>query len=261
MRNLYITGDIHGEFESLVFYITSKYELKNSDIIVAGDVGLGFHKLNYYIQIFTKISKKLIKNNNHIYFVRGNHDDPKYYHNTPEELCKFSNIHIIDDYTILSFGDKNVLCVGGATSLDKMYRKPGIDWWAGENVNDIPEDLDYTIHQVTHVVTHTAPSIVFPDNSSVYTTDPIIIENNNKDREKLTDLYIKLIQSANIKCWYHGHYHMSNECNVPNVIYDNEIPMFKTAYFDNDKDTYDGKYCKFICLNMLMNDIDIIKVV
>ena len=42
MRDLYFCGDIHGEFRTLVWTALEKYRIKNSDIIVLGDFGMGF---------------------------------------------------------------------------------------------------------------------------------------------------------------------------------------------------------------------------
>ena len=44
MRDLYFCGDIHGEFRTLVWTALEKYRIKNSDIIVLGDFGMGFDK-------------------------------------------------------------------------------------------------------------------------------------------------------------------------------------------------------------------------
>lgn len=41
-----VCGDIHGEFETLVFNILQK-KIENATVIVAGDCGFGFNKLAY----------------------------------------------------------------------------------------------------------------------------------------------------------------------------------------------------------------------
>ena len=50
IKEIYFTGDIHGNFEMLIFCIIQK-RLYDAAVIVAGDIGMGFYKHNYYIFI------------------------------------------------------------------------------------------------------------------------------------------------------------------------------------------------------------------
>src|ERR1019366_570138 len=69
-------GDIHGDIIPLVNKVNEQYKIQNSLIIVAGDIGMGFHKDNFYLDLFKKAGARLKKNNNTLLLVRGNHDDP-----------------------------------------------------------------------------------------------------------------------------------------------------------------------------------------
>jgi hypothetical protein len=51
--------------------------------------------------------------------IRGNHDDPYYFNN---KVFSYSNVELLEDYTILTVGNDNILCVGGAISIDRLYR-------------------------------------------------------------------------------------------------------------------------------------------
>lgn len=72
-KRVYVVGDIHGHFAILSNKVK---ELKMADcvIIFAGDIGLGFEKMEYYNQTFTKINKVMKQRNITLLFVRGNHD-------------------------------------------------------------------------------------------------------------------------------------------------------------------------------------------
>jgi hypothetical protein len=91
----------------------------NSLFIIAGDCGLGFNKQKYYDDIFEKFNKILSYNNTFIIFVRGNHDDPEYFDG---KRINLSNIKAVPDYSVITAHDKNILCVGGAISLDRTWR-------------------------------------------------------------------------------------------------------------------------------------------
>ena len=91
-------GDIHGLFREFVHEIVKKLNLKDYNIIICGDFGMGFHKPRYYNTEFKRINKLLRKNNIHIYAFRGNHDDPEYFYN--EEILAIvmngiTNIHLV----------------------------------------------------------------------------------------------------------------------------------------------------------------------
>ena len=94
-------------------------EMKDCVIIVAGDCGFGFNKEEYYHQIFNKYIPLLEQNNIFIYFVRGNHDDPSYFE---EQKINYERIKTVPDYSVIKIDDKNILCVGGAISIDRTYR-------------------------------------------------------------------------------------------------------------------------------------------
>ena len=65
---VYCVGDLHGNFNDILFFIKSK-DIKNSTIIFCGDVGIGFNKPEYYKQIFNKIKKELSKRNLYLLFI------------------------------------------------------------------------------------------------------------------------------------------------------------------------------------------------
>ena len=73
------SGDIHGDYEALVYKCCYHYRLTETLIVVAGDCGFGFNRPGYYENIYTKLSSRLAKANNWIVFVRGNHDNPAYF--------------------------------------------------------------------------------------------------------------------------------------------------------------------------------------
>lgn len=51
---------------------------------------------------------------------RGNHDDPAYFQ---EERVHHERFRCIPDYSVIQACGHNILCVGGAVSIDRDYRK------------------------------------------------------------------------------------------------------------------------------------------
>ena len=74
-KNIIICGDIHGEFNSLIYKLCIQYQLTDTLLIVAGDCGFGFEKPGYYENVFKRNSARLSKANNWIVMVRGNCDE------------------------------------------------------------------------------------------------------------------------------------------------------------------------------------------
>ena len=78
-KTIIVSGDIHGNFNQLVFKLCIQYQLTDTLLIVAGDCGFGFEKKEYYEQIVRRNAKRMNQDNNWIVFVRGNHDNPAYF--------------------------------------------------------------------------------------------------------------------------------------------------------------------------------------
>ena len=117
-KNIVICGDIHGEFNSLIYKLCIQYQLTDTLLIVAGDCGFGFEKPGYYEQVFNRNSSRLSKSNNWIVMMRGNHDDPTYF---SEEKIKHQRFRTIPDYSVIQACGHNILCIGGAISKEGEY--------------------------------------------------------------------------------------------------------------------------------------------
>ena len=78
-KQVIVSGDIHGDFKTLVYKLCVQYECTDTLIIVAGDCGFGFEKPGYYNQVYNAVAGRLRKSNNWIVFVRGNHDNPAFF--------------------------------------------------------------------------------------------------------------------------------------------------------------------------------------
>ena len=118
-KTIIVSGDIHGNFNQLVFKLCIQYQLTDTLLIVAGDCGFGFEKKEYYEQIVRRNAKRMNQDNNWIVFVRGNHDNPAYFDGA---MLNFKRFVAVPDYSILQVCNHTILCVGGAISIDRIYR-------------------------------------------------------------------------------------------------------------------------------------------
>jgi hypothetical protein len=237
--NIIISGDIHGDIMPLINKVNDQHKISNSLIIVAGDVGIGFHADGYYTHLFKKAEARLKKNNNILLFVRGNHDDPNKW-NDYEPFKSYwqegdKNIRFIKDYTVLNIesakGIHNILCVGGALSIDRkpnsnvlnMYGKPwpgrtvGLNYWLGEPfVYD--ESKIEALTGITDVITHSSPNFCEPliknGIEKWIQTDDTLEADCNKERNDHTLLYNKLKEKNKIQSWHYGHFHFSNRMYI-----------------------------------------------
>ena len=232
-RDIFVMGDIHGEFHEA--YVRDS--IKHACIILAGDCGFGFHKFNYYTEcMYRKAEKWLDRNDNIIICVRGNHDDPAYYKG---KLFYEERMMCVPDYTVIKGYHHTVLCVGGAISIDRTYRKdlqafrpngPRY-WWEDEAPvldSDRIREITDAGYRIDTVVTHTCPDFCYPKDKGVTNgtlghwliSDPTLRFDLLNERSCMTELYHQLVDEYDhpVKRWIYGHYHASHK-----AIYDGMI--------------------------------------
>lgn len=212
--NILVCGDIHGNLDVITGFI-KKNHLNNCAIIVAGDFGIGFE---YSVKELRKLDyfDNLLKNTNcTVYAIRGNHDDPTYFNGRYD--TEF--IKLVMDYTVLELNLLNILCVGGAVSIDRMNRKSythgkGRNWWLNETFY-YDENKAKNFKGIDVVVTHTAPHFCYPfiKQGLEYwaNRDDLLLNDVDVERQNVTKLYEELVKNNHITKWYYGHFHMSNK--------------------------------------------------
>lgn len=212
-KSLYVVGDIHGDFKELVFNLVVRHGLSDCAVLLAGDIGFGFNKRNYYDHLYNKIKGKLEKNNITLYAIRGNHDDPAYFSST---ILDYPRLKLVKDYDILDLCGYRILCIGGAVSTDREWRvsknlgyeKIGSSrrlWWENEGIVQDMSLLPGFLPDV--IISHEAP-ICF---------QPVIVRESEdlpvSDWEKILESrkYLeKVLVEMRPKYWFHGHYHKSS---------------------------------------------------
>ena len=200
-------------------------QYSNSIFIVAGDCGIGFNKPKYYEDLFAKFNKILEYNNTFIIFVRGNHDDPAYFDG---ERINLSNIKAVPDYSVIEANKKSILCVGGAISTDRAWRKKQEErinrfassykkklYWEGEapvfDIDALTEIVKTT--KVDYVVSHSAPSFASPETHGIVEDwaegDTTLIDDMKNERITLDKVFNTLRDNGTKPSyWAYGHFNM-----------------------------------------------------
>jgi predicted phosphodiesterase len=234
MRLLFL-GDLHGHFSVIHQYI-ELYGIKDAHIIQVGDFGVGFDTLEKEKRMLEMYHHKLVENNVFVWAIRGNHDFKPYFENDP---FGFTNIKLVPDYTVLNLSGKNILCIGGAVSVDRVYRMTKLQrqgdnisnigkksWWSDE-VFILDKEKLQNFRDINIVATHTAPHYCPPDNTFGFGPFVEGIINDTGDtnlktdllfeRNQLTEAFHILSMNNSIETAYYGHFHKSDQINMYGV--------------------------------------------
>ena len=237
IETLYTIGDIHGMFDQLAFYSIRTSRIRKAAIVVCGDCGFGFSKPEYYAQAMENLNQKLAEYDIYVYMFRGNHDDRSYFDN---KLVDLSNVKTIPDYSVISFNGRNMLCVGGAISIDRKWRirndyyrnqfRPAGEfqyksYWEDENVIYDEEKLDAIRTNkinITDVATHSAPSCCYPltkDGVSMWMEEDEDLEKDLDEERHTLDKLLDYVKRYFKGCrnWYYGHFHEISEQHRYNI--------------------------------------------
>ena len=234
-KGIVVAGDIHGDFKALVYKCCVQYQMTDTLIIVAGDCGFGFQKPGYYKDLYMQLSGRLSKANNWLVFIRGNHDNPAYFDG---HQVYYKRWKAVPDYSILKACGHTILCVGGAISVDRGWRRyenyvetgdgrltPFVYWADEKPVYDEAklEAID-KVCAIDTVITHTAPS--FCEKQSRADIQDWLVKDEDllqdiKEERKVMD-YIQAYLYAHshpVDQWYYGHFHQSWHGEIDGIMY------------------------------------------
>jgi predicted phosphohydrolase len=180
-------GDIHGKYAE---YEIVAYDSPSGESIQVGDFGIGFGRPPYGDIVMPPEHK----------FIRGNHDNPG-------ECKKHPNW--IPDGTYDE--EKKILYIGGALSIDKAYRTPGISWWPDEELSYsemmvIFDDIMNKNYKPKIIVSHDAPEVIvealfpFYEKGRFSSTTRVFLQN--------------IFENVKPDMWFFGHWHQSKRRNV-----------------------------------------------
>lgn len=139
----WLVGDIHAE-QGEFFHNVKEQNIRNSNIILLGDVGVGF-ELEPPEKFFGYFSKMLKARNNRAYLIRGNHDNPSFWSDETKKHIesKYENVTMLQQGFVNINGDLFYV-YPGAVSIDRIIRTEGTWWFRDERVAPIDKmDISY----------------------------------------------------------------------------------------------------------------------
>lgn len=199
---IYITGDTHGDIDYKKLLQLKEKNLCYGDyLIICGDAGICWspQTFQYHLDLYNDIGCTIL-------FIDGNHENFTMLNQCPLVEYLGALMHQIDKHIfhvlrgeIMTIDNKTFLCVGGAVSIDKIYRVPYISWWPEEeityhDVDNAISNLEKVNNKVDFVITHCADSKTVM-NAFGFKKD--ICTNQLSFIDKIVDY----------KHWFFGHYH------------------------------------------------------
>ena len=203
---IYITGDTHGDVDFIKLLRLIDLNLSYDDyLIICGDAGICWSEqdLVYFKYLYNSLGCTII-------YVDGNHENFEMLNKMTLVEYKGALMHQIDEHIfhvlrgeIMTLDNKTFLCVGGAISIDKMYRTPYLSWWPEEEITNHDIDnalnnLEKVNNKVDFVITHCC------DTHTVLNTF-------GYRRDVCTDQLIFIDKVVEYKHWFFGHYHFDKK--------------------------------------------------
>jgi Icc-related predicted phosphoesterase len=205
MTKYLIVGDVHGDisFASRMCKTAEAHGIET--IIQVGDFGIWDH-IEEGVYFLDTLNDNSERRGVQWVFVPGNHEnyDSLEGYESTEGLRTMNGMTAIRP-RILYTGKVNswewdgitFKAVGGAYSIDKMYRRPGSSWWEQEQLTDDELAKSESIGQADVLLTHDCPTYA-PFNGRLK-NDP----DSHLHRRKMDEV----VKHTQAKMHFHGHMH------------------------------------------------------
>lgn len=224
---IYITGDTHGTFGRIRNFCQKMKTTKEDIMIILGDAGI-----NYYGWSHDRTGKRILAQYPiQLFCIHGNHEQRPESILSYEEMewhggmvyyeKEFPNILFAKDGEVYDFDGKKAIAIGGAYSVDKMWRVArGFGWWSDEQPSDeikmrVERRLEQLDWKIDVVLSHTAPLKYEPVEVFLAGIDQSRVD---KSTEEWLDSIEKKLKYDK---WYLGHYHTEKKIDKIEIMYYN----------------------------------------
>ncbi len=239
---IYVTGDVHCPIDVSKLnsknFPEQKSMTKEDYLIILGDAGFLWRNVIdneeiYWLNWFA--NKKFTT-----LFLEGNHENhPKLLSGitAPEVVDKdgnymdqngyvierkfggyvgkiFDSVYHLRRGEIYNIEGKKFFVMGGASSIDKLNRTQGIDWWPEEEPNTKEfnyglDNLEKVNNTVDYILGHNAPEFILEK-----------IYKDHKKRDSVSKFFDYIISFVNFKKFYCGHIHGYMFYEKYNILYE-----------------------------------------
>ncbi len=214
----YITGDKHGDFKEIKRFVKISNLSKDDVVIVLGDSGV-----NYYTDLRSRRYKHAANELGiKLFCIHGNHEartetlseyiESEFWGGRVLVDPEFPNTIFAIDGEVYQIPTKNgikeTLVIGGAYSVDKMYRiSRGYNWYNDEQPSDeiknkVEKVLEERNLKIDIILSHTCPLRYEPIEWFLSGIRQDLVDKSTEEWfDKLLDKIIYFEK------WYCGHYH------------------------------------------------------
>ena len=215
-----VAGDTHGTAYDAVQLVNHAVSHNAQIIIQCGDFGYwpGYDGIEY----LDRLNYVLRRHDRMLVFVDGNHDWHDDLERIDRDNPKSKSGHAYLRSNILhaprgcywKWNGKYFMSVGGAVSIDKEWRTPGLSWWEGEQLTD--EQADGIIAKMNDRRDNGRPDVdyLFTHDCSDKTPfrDRLKPDLKSKIHRQRID---RVIEAVRPKLHFHGHMHTKYEWMNP----------------------------------------------
>ena len=210
----YLTGDTHRDFDRLEEFLYYADGADEDVLIILGDVGINYHGHIADYALKQELNELPIT----LFCIYGNHEI------RPENIDsyeitewnggrafwepEFPNLIFAIDGEIYDLDGLRCIVIGGANSIDKHMRTPGVDWWEDEQPSDdimrrVEDRLEAENWKIDVVFSHTCPYKYLP-----YLVYIPPVQNQSSSIDNTTELWLdKIEDKLTYSRWYCGHFH------------------------------------------------------
>ena len=224
---IYITGDTHGQFGRIEEFCERLKTSREDILIIIGDAGINFSG-----QKQDSLKKRFLESLSITLFcIHGNHEQRPYTIDSYKEKSwhggtvyyeeKYPHLLFAKDGEVFDLDGKQVIVMGGAYSIDKMFRLIyGYGWWEDEQPSEeikkyVEAQLDKLGWKVDVVLSHTTPLKYEPVEVFLPGVDQSKVDKSTE--EWLDGIEDKLEYQK----WYCGHYHTEKKIDRLEIMFQN----------------------------------------
>jgi hypothetical protein len=210
-----IFGDWHGNTAWAIHALTAAKDRGINVALHVGDFGIwpGRRGSAYTLDVAATLAELDM----HLFFIDGNHEDFTQLLGTPTDeetgLVKLrERLYYLPRGSRWTWHGREWLALGGATSVDREWRTPYVDWWPQESltVNDCMRAVEGG--RADYMLTHDTPAGYDVPGIPPPGTFPIraIVE-----AEEHRDLLQVVVDDIRPTWLYHGHFHSRYSHQLP----------------------------------------------